>query len=127
MNAMDANLNKHIHDSVHRHVSVTRCLPDTNPRKFSMMMQKKGSEAYLRLWDPAHQLVDIKHGIPSSSRIIQEMEQIRNETYMQIYDARGVALEGCIGRRKRKGIGQGGEGGRLIPRQPVAIRAFFLL
>eukprot|EP00957_Ditylum_brightwellii_P001913 146984-Ditylum_brightwellii.AAC.1 len=56
INAMDANLNKGIHDSVCRHVSVTRCLPDTDPCKFSMMTQKKGAEAYLHLWDPAHQL-----------------------------------------------------------------------
>eukprot|EP00957_Ditylum_brightwellii_P156691 11926260-Ditylum_brightwellii.AAC.1 len=70
-------------------------------------MQKKGAEAYLHLWDPAHQLVDIEHGIPSSSQITQDMEQIRNETYMQIYNAHGVALEGCIGRRKRKGVGPG--------------------
>eukprot|EP00957_Ditylum_brightwellii_P077502 5889303-Ditylum_brightwellii.AAC.1 len=100
---MDANLNKDIHDSVYGHISATRCLPDTDPRKFSIMMQKKGAEAYLRLWDPAHQVVDIEHGFPSSSRIIQDMEQIKNETYMQIYNARGVALEGCTGRRKRKG------------------------
>eukprot|EP00957_Ditylum_brightwellii_P162125 12343549-Ditylum_brightwellii.AAC.1 len=64
-------------------------------------MQKKGAEAYLCLWGPAHQLVDIEHGIPSSSRIIQDMEQIRNDTYMQIYHACGVALEGHTGRRKR--------------------------
>eukprot|EP00957_Ditylum_brightwellii_P183252 13958622-Ditylum_brightwellii.AAC.1 len=72
-----------------------------------MMTQKKGAEAYMYLWDPAHQLVNIEHGAPSSSRIIQDMEQIRNETYMQIYNARGIALQGCIGRRKRKGVGPG--------------------
>eukprot|EP00957_Ditylum_brightwellii_P162502 12373724-Ditylum_brightwellii.AAC.1 len=49
MNAMDASLNKDIHDSVQRQVSMTRCLPDTDNRKFSMMMQKKGAEAYLHL------------------------------------------------------------------------------
>eukprot|EP00957_Ditylum_brightwellii_P072854 5536920-Ditylum_brightwellii.AAC.1 len=86
MNAMDANLNKDIHDSVHRHVSIARCLPDINTRKFSMM-QKKRAEAYLHLWDPVNQLVDIEHGAPSSSQIIQDMEQIRNDTYMQIYNA----------------------------------------
>eukprot|EP00957_Ditylum_brightwellii_P181218 13803773-Ditylum_brightwellii.AAC.1 len=105
MNDMDANLNKDIHVSVCRHVSMTRCLLDIDTRKFSMMTQKKGAEAYLHLWDPTHQLVNIEHGTPSSSRIIQDMKQIRNETYMQIYNAHGVALEGCTGREKRKGIG----------------------
>eukprot|EP00957_Ditylum_brightwellii_P152384 11600958-Ditylum_brightwellii.AAC.2 len=38
---------------------------------------------------------------------MQDMEQIRNKTYMQIYNACGIALEGCIGRRKRKGVGPG--------------------
>eukprot|EP00957_Ditylum_brightwellii_P095359 7264106-Ditylum_brightwellii.AAC.1 len=56
MNAMDATLNKDIHASVCRHVSMTRCLPDTDTCKFSIMLQKKGAEAYLRLWDPDHQL-----------------------------------------------------------------------
>eukprot|EP00957_Ditylum_brightwellii_P169817 12925782-Ditylum_brightwellii.AAC.1 len=82
---------------------MTRCLPDTDTLKFSMMTQKKGAEAYLRLWDPDHQLVNIEHGAPSSSQIIQDTERIRNETYMQIYNVCGVALKGCIGRRKRKG------------------------
>eukprot|EP00957_Ditylum_brightwellii_P197637 15057005-Ditylum_brightwellii.AAC.1 len=85
MNAMDIYLNKDIHDSVCRHVSMTRCLLDTDTRKFSMMMQKKGAKACLCLWDPAHQLVNIEYGTPSSSQVIQDMEQIRNETYMQIY------------------------------------------
>eukprot|EP00957_Ditylum_brightwellii_P128579 9808661-Ditylum_brightwellii.AAC.1 len=70
MNAMDANLNQDIHDSVHRHVSMTGCLPDTDTHKFSMMTRKKGAEVYLRLWDQACQLVNIEHGAPSSSWII---------------------------------------------------------
>eukprot|EP00957_Ditylum_brightwellii_P099585 7585578-Ditylum_brightwellii.AAC.1 len=107
MNAMDANLSKDIHDSVRRHVSMTRCLPDTGTHKFSMMTQKKGAEAYLCLWDPAHQLVNIEHGAPSSSQIIQDIEQIRNETYMQIYNACGVALEGHTETRKGKGVWPG--------------------
>eukprot|EP00957_Ditylum_brightwellii_P075358 5726692-Ditylum_brightwellii.AAC.1 len=45
MNAMDENLNKDIHDCVQRHVSATRCFPDTDPRKFSMMTQKKRSRS----------------------------------------------------------------------------------
>eukprot|EP00957_Ditylum_brightwellii_P129790 9900213-Ditylum_brightwellii.AAC.1 len=105
MNAMDANLNKDIHGSVRMHVSMTRCRPDTDKRKFSMMTQRKGAEVYLCLWDPAHQLVNIEHGAPNSSQIIQDMERIRNETCMQIYNTRGVALEGCIRRRKRKVVG----------------------
>jgi hypothetical protein len=80
MNALDANLNKDIHDGVRRHISITRSLPDDDPRKFSMMTQKKGAHSYLRLWDPAHQLIDVEHGIPSSTRIIQDMETIRTRT-----------------------------------------------
>eukprot|EP00957_Ditylum_brightwellii_P043467 3295775-Ditylum_brightwellii.AAC.1 len=44
-----------------------------------MMTQKKGAEAYLHLWDPAHQLVNIEHGTPSLSWIIQDMDQVTLE------------------------------------------------
>eukprot|EP00957_Ditylum_brightwellii_P156698 11927018-Ditylum_brightwellii.AAC.1 len=47
MKALDANLNKDLHDGVYKHVYMTRCLPDTNEFKFSMMTQKKRVEAYL--------------------------------------------------------------------------------
>eukprot|EP00957_Ditylum_brightwellii_P212155 15367026-Ditylum_brightwellii.AAC.1 len=107
INAMDANLNKDLHDGVCRQVSMMRCLQDTDEHQSSMMTQKKGAEAYLHLWKPAHQLVNVEHGIPSSSCIIQDMESIRNETYMKIYNALGVALEGCTGKTKREGVGPG--------------------
>eukprot|EP00957_Ditylum_brightwellii_P162701 12389721-Ditylum_brightwellii.AAC.1 len=103
MNALDANLNKDIHDAVRQHASMTRCLPDKDPRKFSMMMQKKGPHAYLHLWDPALQDTNVEHGVPSSTHIIEDVMHIRNETYMHIYMAHGVALEGRMGRRKKKG------------------------
>ena len=35
------------------------------------------------------------------------MEHIWTETYWRIFNARGVALEGRIGRRKKKGVGPG--------------------
>eukprot|EP00957_Ditylum_brightwellii_P149476 11383257-Ditylum_brightwellii.AAC.1 len=76
------------------------------------MAQKKGAEAYLCLWDPTHQLVNIEHSDPKSSQIIQDMELIRNETYIQIYNKCGVTLEGCIERKKRKEVGPGRGGER---------------
>mmetsp|Transcript_28139 Transcript_28139/g.41539 ORF Transcript_28139/g.41539 Transcript_28139/m.41539 type:complete len:152 (-) Transcript_28139:13-468(-) len=91
MNALDANLNKDIHDAVCRHVSMTRRLLDNDPRKFSMMTQKKGAHAYLRLWDPALQDTNVEHGVPSSTHIIEDVVRIHNETYMRIHMARGVA------------------------------------
>eukprot|EP00957_Ditylum_brightwellii_P056932 4315677-Ditylum_brightwellii.AAC.1 len=63
-----------------------------------MMTQKKGADTYLHLWIPSHQLVNIEHGAPSSSWIIQDMEWIRN--------ARGVTLEGEKGKELGK---EGGE------------------
>eukprot|EP00957_Ditylum_brightwellii_P083397 6339117-Ditylum_brightwellii.AAC.2 len=35
------------------------------------------------------------------------MEYIWTETYWRIFNARGVALEGIIGGRKKKGVGPG--------------------
>eukprot|EP00957_Ditylum_brightwellii_P209678 15362764-Ditylum_brightwellii.AAC.1 len=62
-----------------------------------MMTQKKGAHAYLHLWDPALQDTNIEHGVPSSTRIIEDV----------IYMAHGVALEGRTGRRKKRGVGLG--------------------
>ena len=47
MNALDANLNKDIHDVVRCHISKTRTLPDDDTQKFSIMTEKKGALAYL--------------------------------------------------------------------------------
>eukprot|EP00957_Ditylum_brightwellii_P153983 11720296-Ditylum_brightwellii.AAC.1 len=41
MNALDANLNKDIHNAVHQHISITERLPDIDPRKISMMTKKR--------------------------------------------------------------------------------------
>eukprot|EP00957_Ditylum_brightwellii_P085388 6496520-Ditylum_brightwellii.AAC.1 len=79
MNELDANLNKDIHDDVRRHVSKTCTLPDDETQKFSIMTEKKGALAYLQLWDPSLQIEYPEHGIPSSSRIIQDMERIQTE------------------------------------------------
>eukprot|EP00957_Ditylum_brightwellii_P083396 6339117-Ditylum_brightwellii.AAC.1 len=67
MNALDANLNKDIHDDVRHHVSKMRTLPDDDTQKFSIMAEKKGVSAYLHLLDPSLQDENPKHGIPSSS------------------------------------------------------------
>eukprot|EP00957_Ditylum_brightwellii_P175574 13368012-Ditylum_brightwellii.AAC.1 len=40
------------------------------------------------------------------------MECIQAETYWRIFNAHGVALEGRIGRRKKKGVGPGCGGKR---------------
>eukprot|EP00957_Ditylum_brightwellii_P033173 2513657-Ditylum_brightwellii.AAC.1 len=110
MNALDVSLNNDIHNDVHQHVSMAQHLPDNDPRKFSMMMQKKGSHAYLHLWDPALRDTNVEHGVPSLTRIIEDVICIHNETYMRIYMACGVALEGRMGRRKKKGVGPGCRG-----------------
>eukprot|EP00957_Ditylum_brightwellii_P120025 9159677-Ditylum_brightwellii.AAC.1 len=47
MNALDANLNKDIHDGVCRHVSKMRTFPNDDTQKFSIMTEKKGVSAYL--------------------------------------------------------------------------------
>eukprot|EP00957_Ditylum_brightwellii_P178832 13621721-Ditylum_brightwellii.AAC.1 len=47
MNALDANLNKDIHDGVCRHISKMCTFPDDNNPKFSIMAEKKGGSAYL--------------------------------------------------------------------------------
>eukprot|EP00957_Ditylum_brightwellii_P180917 13783617-Ditylum_brightwellii.AAC.1 len=53
MSALDANLNKDIHYAVCQH--------------------KKGTHAYLHLWDPALQDTNVEHGVPSSMHIIEDM------------------------------------------------------
>eukprot|EP00957_Ditylum_brightwellii_P165182 12576433-Ditylum_brightwellii.AAC.2 len=47
MKALDANLNKDIHDGVRHHISKTCTFPDDNDQKFSIMTEKKGALAYL--------------------------------------------------------------------------------
>eukprot|EP00957_Ditylum_brightwellii_P086250 6563545-Ditylum_brightwellii.AAC.1 len=48
INALDANLNKDIHDGVCRHVSKTYTLADYDTQKFSIMTEKKGASAYFQ-------------------------------------------------------------------------------
>ena len=48
--------------------------------------------------------------------------RIRNETYMCIYMACGVALKGRTGRRKKRGVGPG-RGGKLGGGVPDTLRS----
>eukprot|EP00957_Ditylum_brightwellii_P041326 3128646-Ditylum_brightwellii.AAC.1 len=98
VSALDANLNKDIHDVVHWHVSITRRSTDTDLQKSSIMRQKKGASAYMCMWDPCPQEEDVEAGVPSSSHIIEDMMHRHNETYIHIYLHHGVALEGLVGK-----------------------------
>eukprot|EP00957_Ditylum_brightwellii_P193931 14768950-Ditylum_brightwellii.AAC.1 len=110
MNALGINVNKDIHDGVCYHISKAHTFPEDNNQKFSIMTEKKGASAYLQLQGPSLQIENAEHDIPNSFRIIQDMEHIYTETYWQIFNACGVALEGRIGQQKKKGVGPGCSG-----------------
>eukprot|EP00957_Ditylum_brightwellii_P079394 6036703-Ditylum_brightwellii.AAC.1 len=62
--------------------------------------------------DGVHHHVSKTHTISDddTQKFIIDMERIRTQTYWRIFNARSVALEGRIGRQKKKGVGPGRSG-----------------
>ena len=76
MMPLDNCLNKDLHESVTRHVLMSKSaarkaeVPTNDPRLFSLKTPKAGSSAYDRIWNPVT-------GVgPPSRRIIQDIEKV---------------------------------------------------
>jgi hypothetical protein len=100
MMPLDCSLNQDIHMAVSRHVIVTTDLADDDPKKFSTSTPKRGTSAYLRIWDP------VSGTAPSSTRIIQDCGKVLS-AMQAIYAARGAKVDG-LGDRKGKRDGGAG-------------------
>jgi hypothetical protein len=113
---LDSHLNNDVHQGVRRHCMATRNLKTGNKLKFDMSTPKRGVSAYLRVWDPKH---GPTKGCPNQERIIQDIYRIchaEDTILMEIWAARGIALEehgAGHGRRVRKGSGSGGRRTKL--------------
>ena len=87
---LDCNLNKDCHEGAKRHRLYSNRLDKDDPRKFGLRRPKQGSDTYRRLWDPSLH----PDGIPSSKRIIEEVNKILDETLLKVINARGAAIPG---------------------------------
>ena len=101
MMPLDASLNKDHDDGVRLHMSVTSHLNDDDPKKFSLSTPKRGSSAYLRVWE----------GIPSSHRIIEDTNKFLTAIHV-IAVNKGIVVAG-LGTRK----GHRSEGARNLKKR----------
>ena len=101
---MDATLNKDVDDGVRYHVALTYNLAHDDPKKFSLSTPKRGSSAYLRVWEQC----------PPSNRIIEDTDKFL-KALTKISNANGVAITdvprkghrhdaGSISLKKRGGV-----------------------
>ena len=91
----DCNLNQDVHLAHDHHVIVTKNLTEDNPLKFSGTTPSRISKSYKRLVAP-----DDSGVVPSSKRIMHDITKIV-DNLKQIYDAKGVIIQG-LGDRKGK-------------------------
>ena len=104
-NALDSNCNRDIHCAVLEHVSYTAALDQTNDSKFSVSTPNRQDSAYLRLWDPELQRshpMGVEAGVPSSRRILEDMDRIVSYSIKKRFEVRGVVVNGCGTRRGRR-------------------------
>ena len=68
--------------------------------------------AYLRLWDPKNGI----HGFPSAARIEEDINRLVDETYLRIFQLRGISLPEVMysGRRECIVGRRGGHGGKRV-------------
>ena len=93
-----------MHSGVRIHIQYTRNLK-SNDKKFSMTSPKRGVDSYLRLWYPSL----FPEGIPSSKRIMQDINYIVDYVLLKIVEVRRVTVPRLSSRAgKRKGIGSNG-------------------
>ena len=114
---LDAHLNKDIHNCVDDHERHSSSLPMSDPRKFSKRCPKRLASAYIRLYDPS---LGPNAGAPLSWRIKQDVDRAVNETYLQIFNVRGLGVG--TGRNKgRRYVKIGGQGGKRVKtEEPLA-------
>lgn len=81
--------------SLRMHARITSSLDKDNKNKFSLSTPLNVSLSIHRLWAPSN---EADGGVPSSSRIIQDITKCSGTHLLQIIEARGALVEG-IGNR----------------------------
>lgn len=105
----DSSLNKDVDDSFNYHRALTVQLPRDDPKKFCKSTTSRMDSGYLRLLDPSHGTA----GVPSSERIIQDIQKCMGSHLLAIIKAKGAVVHG-LGSRSghRRIIGIQSQGGR---------------
>lgn len=91
---LDCHLNQDIHLAVKRHAAITDHLPSSDARKFSIATPHAAVNAYLCIWNHPQ-------GVPSSSRIINDINCIIDVHLLSIMEAEGSFVED-LGNRSGK-------------------------
>ena len=109
---MDYHLNEDLHTGADEHSIITQHLNDDDPLKFSLRTPKTMPSAYLRIWDLNNGI----HGYPSAARIEQDINRLVDETYLRIFNLRGISLPEVMysGRREQIVGRRGGHGGKRV-------------
>lgn len=82
MMSLDTLLNKYHDDGVRLHMSVTSHLDENNPKKFTMSTPKRGSSAYLRVWEV----------VPSLHHIVEDTNKLLLKAIRVITHHKGIAV-----------------------------------
>ena len=109
---LDSNLNKDLHEGVNRLYSITSCLDDLNPVKFSKIGLKQMLSAHAQAWDTFL----LPKGYPSAQRIQQDIDRVVDEVYLTIFHAWGIVMPGLgtrCGQRYERSIVQLPCGGKM--------------
>jgi hypothetical protein len=93
MMPLDCSLFNDLHESAHRHVSLTHLLEKDDRKKFSLATPQEISRAYCRLWTKGGE-----EGSPTCQRIIQDCNKFVSSIKV-INDAKGIMCAGVGNRR----------------------------
>ena len=84
----DSHLNQDLHAAHDHHVTLTRHLPDDDPRKFDGSTPKRMASSYTRLLSIT----------PTSQRVREDCSRVLH-AFQAVYDLKGAILEGEYGER----------------------------
>ena len=82
---LNVHLNQNLHIENDWHCIITKNLEKYDERKFTKSDLKNMEEVYLKLWNKSDY-----EGIPSSKRIIEDINSFVNVAWSAIYQARGI-------------------------------------
>ena len=89
----DSHLNQDVHASHDHHVTLTRHLKDTDPRKFDGSTPKRMSASY-------HRLLTM---VPTPNRVLEDCSRVL-DSFEAVYNRKGVILDEYGARRGRRDV-----------------------
>ncbi|KAF0705722.1 hypothetical protein AaE_014393 [Aphanomyces astaci] len=108
----DCSLIKDVDNSFQRHKAWTVHLPRGSPAKFCSSTPQRLEQSYLRLLDPS---LGLHAGVPTSSRIIQDVNKCFGSHLLAVIAAYGAVVHGLGNRNgKRQEPGFGTRGGKRV-------------